>query len=111
MKEQDPNGLDQHSPGAKLDCGKPRPHLVLSSFNKALQEVVNNGTFGANKYTDNGWKEVENGKQRYLDAAMRHYSKYCDVDEPNRDEESYTHHLGAMAWNILAALEFELEGK
>lgn len=30
--ERDPNGLDQHAPGAKLDATKARPVLVLGGF-------------------------------------------------------------------------------
>lgn len=40
MAEQDPNGLDAHTPGAKLDAGKQRPFLVLGSFLPALRRLV-----------------------------------------------------------------------
>jgi hypothetical protein len=52
MTETDPNGLDPHEPGAKLDAGKIRPQLVLGGFSRALEEVVKVGTYGANKYTE-----------------------------------------------------------
>lgn len=104
--EKDPNGLSQHAPGAKLDKGKTRPYLVYSGFSNALQEVWENGTFGANKYSDNGWKEVPNAHDRYMDAALRHLNQYM-IGEI-RDKDSNTHHLGAVAWNILAVLELEL---
>lgn len=42
----DPNGIDQHAPGAKLDSGKPRHGLVLGAFANALTEVAKVGTFG-----------------------------------------------------------------
>ena len=70
--EKDPNGMDQHESGAKLDQGKLRPDLVLGGFNRALSAVVAVGTFGANKYTENGWLSVPNGIARYSDAAGRH---------------------------------------
>lgn len=109
VEEQDPNDINQHSPGAKLDAGKLRPYLVRAGFAHALHEVWHNGTYGANKYTDDGWKTVPNGQQRYMDAFERHYEKWLLGEE--RDEETNTHHLGAMAWNILAVLELELTKK
>ena len=48
--------------GIKLDNGKNRLGLVLDGFSHALWLVRCVGTFGANKYTDNGWQEVKNGK-------------------------------------------------
>jgi len=104
--EKDPNGLDSHAPGAKLDAGKSRPGLVLSDFVNALQEVVHNGTFGANKYSDSGWLSVKNGKERYMDAALRHLIKHWSGEK--RDAESGTLHLAAVAWNMLACAELEL---
>ncbi len=106
IKERDPCGLDAHTPGAKLDAGKCRPHLVYKDFIHALQEVFKNGTFGADKYSDSGWKSVPNASARYLDAFHRHYDKYLLGEI--RDLESGTHHLGAAAWNLLAVLELEL---
>ena len=50
-KEQDPNGIEQHDPGAHLDAGKPRAGLVLMSFGNALMEVSRVGSFGAEKYS------------------------------------------------------------
>lgn len=111
-EDKDPNGVHQHSPGAKLDQGKDRPYLVISGFKHALQEVVKNGTFGANKYTDEGWKQVSNAHNRYLDAALRHFMKYDLHEDANDiDPESKVHHLAATAWNILAVLELILENK
>ena len=50
-----PDDPAQHEPGAKLDSGKIRPSLVLGGFARALAEVSAVGTFGAEKYSDNGW--------------------------------------------------------
>lgn len=70
--ETDPNGKTPNEPGAKLDAGKNRIGLVLFGFARALQEVGKVGTYGANKYTDNGWTEVPDGERRYTDALLRH---------------------------------------
>lgn len=89
--------------GVKLDDNKPRMDLVMSGFANALLEVGNVGTFGANKYTDDGWQQVENGVERYLSAMIRHYLKFRRGE--TKDEESGLHHLSHMAWNALAVLE------
>lgn len=51
--ERDPNGIDPHKPGAKLDAGKERVGLMLSGFARALLRVAAVTTYGANKYTPN----------------------------------------------------------
>jgi hypothetical protein len=106
MAETDPNGLDPHEPGAKLDAGKIRPQLVLGGFSRALEEVVKVGTYGADKYTDNGWMQVENGIERYSDAAMRHWLEEAQGLEC--DPESKLLHAAHHAWNALARLELIL---
>jgi hypothetical protein len=101
--ELDPSGKDPHEAGAKLDAGKNRLSLVLGGFGKALQEVGKVSTFGANKYTDNGWQSVENGNERYTDAMLRHYFK--EVGGELKDEDSELLHAAHLAWNALARLE------
>lgn len=101
----DPHGLDPHQPGAKLDAGKNRLGLVMRGFTRALFEVGRVGTYGAEKYTDNGWVKVEGGKERYTDAAYRHLAE----DELNWIDTSTTlFHLAQAAWNLLAVLELRL---
>lgn len=89
--------------GVKLDDGKPRLDLVLGGFRNALWGVGLVGTFGAKKYTDNGWQEVDNGIERYLSAMLRHYLNYKNGEE--LDPESGLPHLSHMAWNALAVSE------
>lgn len=105
-KEHDPNGLSQHSPGAKLDAGKPRMGLVLKDFARALTSVSEVGTFGANKYTAHGWLEVPNGVERYSDAMMRHFFK--EETEGLIDADSGCLHAAQVAWCALARLELML---
>lgn len=106
-KEIDPNGIDAHAPGAKLDAGKLRPALVLGGFSNALLAVTEVGTDGANKYTDNGWKEVANGFARYSDAEARHRLKRESGETTDPDSGSL--HLAHEAWNALAKLELYLK--
>lgn len=104
--ESDPHGKSPHESGAKLDAGKPRVGLVLLGFPHALMEVAKVGTFGAGKYTDNGWKDVPNGQQRYTDAMLRHLLKEAQGEV--FDNETGIAHAAHAAWNALARLELEL---
>lgn len=101
--EADPNGLHPNSPGAKLDAGKVRPSLVLGGFARALWEVSKVGTYGATKYTDNGWMEVVDGDKRYDDAKMRHWLK--EKMGEKCDKDTNLTHLAHEAWNALARLD------
>ena len=57
--------------GIKHDQNKIRYDLVPPRALEGLAKVL---TFGANKYTPNGWKSVD--KDRYIAAAMRHFEAY-----------------------------------
>lgn len=107
--EQDPYGLDPHSPGAKLDAGKTRVELVLGGFARALMSVAEVGTYGAQKYTSHGWMKVEDGVNRYSDAAGRH-RLYQQMGE-EYDPDTGLLHLAHQAWNVLATLELTLREK
>jgi hypothetical protein len=107
--ESDPNGIDAHAPGAKLDAGKNRCALVINGFSRALWQVSLVGTFGAAKYTPNGWKEVENGIERYSDAMDRHLLMEASGEE--FDPDSKLLHAAHAAWNALARLELILKGR
>ena len=102
-EEYDPTGRNAKSPGAKLDGGKPRASMVLGGFSEALKEVCRVGTYGAEKYTPNGWMEVPDGVQRYDDAMMRHW-----LEGDGTDEETGLLHRAQAVWNALAALELYL---
>ena len=104
--EFDPSGIGQHEPGAKLDAGKNRLGLVLGAFSRALWAVGEVGTYGAEKYTDGGWLEVEDGLARYTDAMYRHLLK--DASGELEDQDTELLHLAHAAWNALAALELVL---
>lgn len=105
MTHVDPNGTDQHAPGAKLDCGKVRPSLILGAMPRALLAVAEVGTYGANKYSDGGWLSVPEGVKRYTAARDRH--RLMEAVEPH-DAESGLLHAAHDAWNALARLELLL---
>jgi len=104
----DPNGLAAHEPGAKLDLGKPMVDLTLDGFSRALLAVAQVSTYGAKKYSPNGWKAVPNGEQRYRSAGDRHrLFRGHEVLDP----ESKLTHLAHEAWNRLAELELYLQSR
>lgn len=72
-----------------------------------IEEIVKVYTFGANKYAENSWQNLPNGKQRYKAALLRHLVA-SDKGEAN-DPESGINHLAHVAWNAIAMLHFEME--
>jgi hypothetical protein len=107
MTEQDPHGIDQHAPGAKLDAGKVLAG-VLGDFSLALAAVAEVGTFGARKYSRGGWQSVPEGEQRYTDALWRHL---LTERHESHDPDSDLLHAAHLAWNALARLELHLRAK
>ena len=87
----------------KYDEGK-RDYTLLPI--NELEQVLDVLEFGAKKYgVKNAWKNVENGKERYNRALLRHiieYEKGNDIDE-----ESNMKHLAHAVCNILFILYFE----
>ena len=93
--------------GVKYDNGKPNLSLVFGGFPKALLEVGAIGTFGAKKYSPNGWKTVPDLQERYTSALLRHlFGIFCKED---LDKESGRLHLCHVAWNALALAEDRLD--
>ena len=106
--EEDPSGMDQHLPGAKLDKNKPRVDLMLCGFNRALLAVAEVTTYGANKYSPHGWMDVNDPVNRYADAKARHMLQgYSE----RYDQESGLSHAAHEAWNALAVLESLIKGE
>lgn len=102
----DPDFLNPHAPGVKLDKGKNELSLVILSFARALQVVGEVGTYGARKYSRDGWRHVEDGQYRYTNAMLRHL-----LQEPqeSHDPETGLLHAAHTAWNALARLELMLD--
>ena len=103
--EIDPRGLKGNDPGAKFDSGKVRPSLILNDMPRAILAVAKVGTYGAEKYSEGGWKYVDDGIQRYTDAMDRHRIK---EGVETRDGDSGLMHAAHAAWNALARLELML---
>lgn len=107
--EKDPLGKSQHEAGAKVDAGKVRMHLITGGMARAITEVAKVGTFGAAKYTDNGWIAVPDGFRRYEDAQQRHAAKrhMGDIWDP----DSNLLHLAHECWNAMAKLDLYLRNQ
>ena len=86
---------DPKSAGLKYDTGKLMFSLIPPETTRALAQVL---TFGANKYAPNNWQLVENGKDRYLDALLRHLDAYRSGE--SLDPESGLSHLSHALTNI-----------
>ena len=94
--------------GIKYDSNKPRLAEMIISFREALTELCKVYEFGLNKYGKDNFRELDNGKNRYLNAFVRHM--VAEKDNPT-DEESGIRHSAHMAFNALAYLFFDLEGE
>lgn len=87
--------MTEYNQEAKADAGKLRLTLVPRKIIKAIANVR---MYGTEKYHDpDNWKRVE--RERYKDAAFRHFLAYLD-DADSVDEESGLPHLWHLACNI-----------
>lgn len=81
--------------GLKFDEGKLRYDLYPLDAYIGCTEVL---TFGANKYTPNGWRSVPDAKNRYYAALIRHLNAQLKhINDGGKglalDEESGLPHL------------------
>lgn len=112
FKEKDPYGRNPHEPGAKLDAGKaPVFQGVLDYFPRAIEAVAMVSAAGADKYAWKGWESVQDGYNRYMNAAGRHFTKKAKEGPVDKDflaTRRVILHDAQIAWNVLAALELYL---
>ncbi len=92
--------------GEKKDNGKLRWSLLPFD---ALREIVVVLTKGAEKYTPGGWAFVENARERYSDALLRHVTAYLEGER--LDPEFGTHHLANGGCCLLFLLALDLRKK
>lgn len=91
--------------GRKFDGGKLRYDLVPVL---AFEDQVKGLTYGATKYDDNNWRNVPEGRKRYLAAAMRHIQEYRKGNLWDHEQE--IHHLSAAINNFSFIVEKDLQG-
>ena len=92
--------------GIKYDKDKPRMAEMIIDFAPELQELCRVWMFGADKYSKSNWKFVENGKERYSNALLRHL---IAEDASLYDDESGLLHSAHIAFNALARMHFIMQ--
>jgi hypothetical protein len=88
--------------GQKFDQQKTRWSLLPFSVVESVVKVLE---YGAQKYSPENWKRVENPEDRYFSAAMRHLIAWQEGDPA--DPESGLSHLAHAACCVLFLLWFE----
>jgi len=88
----------------KNDLGKPMMNLLPFESLEAVAMILNHG---AKTYGKNTWQKVENAKERYEAALLRHLTAYKKGEKT--DKESGLSHLAHMACNALFMLWFEVQ--
>lgn len=98
--------FDDLKNGVKYDDNKPRLAEMLVDMREPLLALCKVWEYGASKYTPDNWKKVDNGKDRYTNAMLRHL--FAEEDSPV-DDESLLLHASHIAFNALARLYFILQ--
>jgi hypothetical protein len=75
----------------------------------AFDEVVKRFGHGAVKYVPGSWQRVDDAVERYSAALMRHYSAYRQGERTDPEAPGLSR-IGAVAWNVLVLVWFELRG-
>ena len=88
----------------KKDHGKRMWDLLPWQPVKQIVEIM---TFGAEKYGPNTWQGIEDGKNRYFAAMMRHIMAWWEGEKI--DPESGKSHLSHAACCLLFLMWLERE--
>ena len=86
--------------GQKDDERKPRTDLYPPG---SLLEIARVLGHGADKYCDNGYREVPDATRRYTAAALRHVLAFMQGERV--DPESGLHHLAHAACSLMFVIE------
>jgi hypothetical protein len=86
--------------GQKFDSDKLRWDLLPM---RPIEDAIKVLTFGASKYGPNNWRYVEEAKERYFAALMRHIAAYRKGE--SLDPESGLSHLAHAMCNIIFLTE------
>ena len=95
--------------GIKYDTGKLDWSLLPWDV---IETAINRFTVGASKYERDSWKLLNNGKQRYEAAMLRHFNHYKQGNRWDNDPAFEGHpstHLQAALWNMMCLVWFELQ--
>lgn len=77
-----------------------------------IETVVRRYHVGKAKYAAWSWTKLENGKERYESAMMRHFMEYKKGnrwdEDPRFQGEFKSSHLQASLWNMMCLVWYEL---
>jgi hypothetical protein len=90
--------------GKKFDGGKDRWDLIQ---HLSVEEYIRVLTYGAKKYGPNNWKLVDDHRNRYFGALLRHVWKWWKGER--RDPETGLHHLAHAMCCLCFLMEPELD--
>lgn len=93
-------------PGLKFDNDKLRWDLLPLDV---IEDAVKIITFGANKYSENNWQQLDGGLDRYFAAMMRHLVEYRKGNMV--DDESGQSHLSHAITNLIFLMWIEKNKK
>lgn len=110
--EREMMGKNTQTEGQKFDDGKPQlGRLFSSKLLPAVKTVIKVIEFGAKKYGWNNWSNVDNGAERYREAAIRHLAARTS-GELNDPESALPHTAHAVTSALFSlALDFNIGGK
>lgn len=94
--------------GMKNDFLDDKPRWDLLPLPE-IEDLVKVYTAGAKKYAPNNWQKLDNGYQRYKAAMFRHLLAYEKGERIDPDTKCM--HLAQVAWNAIAMLWFDKNGK
>ena len=94
--------------GMKNDFLDDKPRWDLLPLPE-IEDLVKVYTAGAKKYAPNNWQKLDNGYQRYKAALFRHLLAYEKGERIDPDTKCM--HLAQVAWNAVAMLWFDKNGK
>ena len=94
--------------GMKNDFLDNKPRWDLLPLQE-IEDLVKVYTAGAKKYAPNTWQKLDNGYQRYKAALFRHLLAYEKGERIDPDTKCM--HLAQVAWNAVAMLWFDKNGK
>lgn len=86
----------------KADAGKPRWDLLPLNAVSAATRIL---TFGAGKYSPEGWRTVNQWRPRYYAALLRHLFRWWTGER--NDPESGESHLAHVIVNAIFLYELD----
>lgn len=90
---------------AKADAGKLMLELIPPEAFEALGRVL---TYGAQKYGANKWQTIDDAKERYKGALLRHYVAF-QREPSGKDKESGLLHIEHVFCNAMFLAVLELQ--